>query len=308
MLRPRTQTALNTVQLTELWQQPGSVAERDLFFGPGGRALAPGPSAAYAFVKHKSAGKNPGYDVRDPEGRLWAVKLGEEAQSEVVASRILWAIGFHQPPTYYLDRWTLSGENASTQEDAGTQPEGRFRLESEDTPVVDEWSWYDNAFIGTRPFGGLIVAQLILNNWDLKTSNNKIYQVRDNNGATRRAHVVRDLGAALGLAKQFPLYKRLGIRDKQGSKNDLAGFEEQEFIEQVDGDDIEFGYYGIDSPLVDSVRPADVRWTCELLAQITDSQWQDAFRAGGYSAEERERYIHKIKAKIAQGLPLSSSM
>ena len=34
--------------------------------------------------------------------REWSLKLGPEAQSEVVASRLLWAIGFHQPPTYWL--------------------------------------------------------------------------------------------------------------------------------------------------------------------------------------------------------------
>ncbi len=35
----------------------------------------------------------PGYEVRGPDGRTWDVKLGAEAQSEVVASRVLWAIG-----------------------------------------------------------------------------------------------------------------------------------------------------------------------------------------------------------------------
>ena len=41
----------------------------------------------------------PGYDVRDTNGMVWSVKLGPEAQPEVVASHLLWSIGFHQPPT-----------------------------------------------------------------------------------------------------------------------------------------------------------------------------------------------------------------
>ena len=47
--------------------------------------------------------------MRDDTGLEWSVKLGPEAQSEVVSSRILWAIGFHQPPTYYVERWSLTG-------------------------------------------------------------------------------------------------------------------------------------------------------------------------------------------------------
>jgi len=41
------------------------------------------------------------------------------------------------------------------------------------------------------------------------------------------------------------------------------------------------------------------------LSRVTDSQWEDAFRAADYSPEERARYIRKIKAKIAEGLAVS---
>ena len=89
--------------ISELWQEPLHLASRDLFHGAGGPKLTP-PRVTYTCVERKTAGTNPGYDVRDPQGRLWSVKLGEEAQSEVTASRVLWAVGFHQPPTYYVDR------------------------------------------------------------------------------------------------------------------------------------------------------------------------------------------------------------
>ena len=56
---------------------------------------------------------------------------------------------------------------------------------------------------------------------------------------------------------------------------------------------------------MDLVRPADVRWTADLLHRITDQQWDDAFRAAGYSPEVRARFIRKIKAKIAEGLAVS---
>jgi hypothetical protein len=240
--------------------------------------------------------------VRDSAARLWSVKLGEEAQSEVTASRILWAIGFHQPAVYYVAQWTLSGE------DAGPQPAGRFRSNPSGVDTHDEWSWYDNPFMSTGPFRGLIVAQLILNNWDLKASNNKIYVTPDAAAGPRRQYIVRDLGASLGKAKQFSLLKSLGIRDKQGSKNDLAGFERQGFIKRVEGDRIVFDYRGLDSRLVRIITPADVIWTCELLARLSDQQWYDVFIAGGYGPDERDRYISKIKHKVAQGLALRTQM
>jgi hypothetical protein len=48
-----------------------------------------------------------------------------------------------------------------------------------------------------------------------------------------------------------------------------------------------------------------VRWTSERLNRITDTQWQDAFGAAGYTPEVRDRFIRKIKAKIAEGLSVS---
>jgi hypothetical protein len=46
---------------------------------------------------------------------------------------------------------------------------------------------------------------------------------------------------------------------------------------------------------------------CRTLAQLTDRQLGDAFRAGGYSADLAARFIRKIKVKIAQGLALSAA-
>jgi hypothetical protein len=47
---------------------------------------------------------------------------------------------------------------------------------------------------------------------------------------------------------------------------------------------------------------ADVRWICEKLQQLTDAQWQDAFRAGGYAPQTANRFIRRFKQKIEEGL------
>jgi hypothetical protein len=170
--------------------------------------------------------------------------------------------------------------------------------------VVDEWSWYENPFLDTRPFKGLVVINVLLNNWDWKTSNNKIYEVTAA-GATRRMYIVRDLGASLGKTAYPPLLSWLPMKQvKQGSRNDVEDFESQGFIKRVEGDRVEFFYRGIHDELIDTVSKADVVWATQLLARLSDDQWQDAFRAAGYSAHIAGRYITKIKAKIREGLAL----
>jgi hypothetical protein len=269
----------------------------------GGRQLAPPPEAAFAFVAEDTSGWSPGFDVRDASGMEWSVKLGPEAQSEVVSSRILWAIGFHQPPTYYVDRWSLTGAQS------GPQAPGRFRPDLPDREVVADWSWYENPFVGSRPYGGLIVANLILNSWDWKTSNNKIYELHEPVNGTRRRFVVRDVGASLGKTTYPTILKWFRLRGfGQGTRNDLADFEEQGFIRRVHEDGrIEFDYRGIYRDVIDTVTLEDIRWTCELMSRLSDRQWSDAFRAGGYDAQQTERFIAKIKSKIAQGLNVSGA-
>ena len=292
--RPSQQPATGVI--AELWQEPANLEVRDLFNGPGGVELTP-QSVTYSFVARKTSGKNPGYDVRDPQGRVWSVKLGEESQSEVTVSRVLWAVGFHQPPTYYVARWTLSGG------DVPEQPAGRFRPDVPGHDVAGDWSWYENPFIGSRPFAALVTVNLLLNNWDFKTVNNKIYMVTRGDGGKERRYVVRDVGGSLGKARQprflswFPF-----MRFHQGSKNNIDDFEAQGFVRAADGTTVDFDYRGIDDALVNSVTPADLRWTGELLSRLSERQWLDAFRAGGYTADESARYIRKIREKIAQAV------
>jgi hypothetical protein len=291
-----------TADIAELWQEPADLLERDLFYGPGGASLAPPPeNGTFEFVAFKTTGTNPGYDVKDATGRLWSVKLGVEAQSEVTASRILWAMGFPQPATYYVHQFTLTGT------DAGVKTNARFRTDIDRWRAAGEWSWYENPFVGTQPFRGLVVAQLVLNNWDMKTSNNRIYEATDASATPRRQFMVRDVGSSLGHSKQHRFFAMLGTRGAQGSKNNIDDFERQGFIENVSGDKVEFDYRGMNQALVDTVTPADVIWACERLAKIPDAHWQAAFKAGWYPQAEADRYVAKIKEKIAQGLALKTS-
>ena len=93
--------------MAELWIDPGS-APRDLFDGPRGalrEPLRPQADTRYDILTRDTSGFSITYHVRDEGGREWNVKIGPEAQTEVVSSRIVWALGYHELPSYFVERW-----------------------------------------------------------------------------------------------------------------------------------------------------------------------------------------------------------
>jgi hypothetical protein len=292
-VRPPKSGPPSAAKMAELWNDPVDVGERDLFGGPGGMHLAPDPTSAYAFKRRDTKGSSRGYHVHDPSGLEWAVKIGPEAQTEVVVSRLLWAAGYHQPPTYYVPQWQLEKDGTRT-----AQPPGRFRPQPPDLRKVGRWPWHANPFVGTRPYRGLLVLNMLVNNWDLKTSQNVLYALDREREGARHWYVIRDLGASLG---------RTPGRILDGTPNDLAGFEQQGFIAGVEGGHVRFDYRRPHTELLADITPADVRWACELLARLSPRQWNDAFRAGGYGPDESARYIRKMQAKIAEGRALAGT-
>ena len=283
------------VVAASLWEPPQGGHQRDLLNGPYGAQMAPDPRDTYTFVHRKMHGANPGLVVTDSHGRTWHVKQprysrGDEGPVEVTISRVLSAIGYHQPPNYYLPSFTMR-EGSHTHVVRG----GRFRLSDPSMKSVGEWYWKSNPFVGTQPYDGLLVVLLVFNSWDIKEPNNRVYDVQ-RNGHVERWYIVRDLGGALG--------EDTGLSPK---RNDLEKFERTRFIKGVSGGFVQFVYHGKDPELFDKrITPDDVRWACRLLADLDDRQWRDAFRAGGYGDLVSDRFIQKIHANIAQGLRLTN--
>lgn len=286
-MRSTAAKSLTSEELGELWIEPKDLPSRDLLAGPGGTDRAPDPKAQYTVTSIDATGYSPGYDAVDPQGRQWKVKLGDEVQSEIVASRVLWAIGFHQPATYFVGTLNLDGGKP---EDRGRA--ARLRLE-DGFKTESEWSWHLNPFVGTQPFKGLLVANLILNNWDLKPSQNRIYVVNEGVPGPSRRYIVQDLGASLGRTR-WPT----------GNRNNAAAFESQRLIERVGNGVVKFDYHARHKELFKDITPADVVWTCRLLARLTDEQWKDAFRAANYPELIAQRFITKLRSKIQEGLAL----
>ena len=288
----------------ELWQEPRDLQRRDLFYGVGGRDLVPNPRAHYQYKEADTTGASRGYKILDDRGMKWDVKLGEEVQPEIVVSRLLWAIGFHQPAVYYMPPgWTIEGAPGWLDLAEGKQNGARFRPDLPNQDVIGEWSWYDNPFVGTRAFKGLVLANLMLSNWDFKANNNRIYTVKPPIGDASRIFVVQDLGASLGIETPRLLHK-IRLRSLRGTKGRIEDFERSGFVRRVNGERVELEYNGMDPGLFDNITRADVRWLCGLFSRLSDRQLNDAFRAAGFAEELSDRYIRKIKEKVAQGAAL----
>lgn len=276
-------------QLAELWVAPSTA--RDLFWGVGGERLAPDPAATYTVTEVKRTGFSMGLTVVGPDKRKWSAKMPPEAPTEVVASRLLWGVGYHQPPIYYVGKW-----NAEGAPDKNPQLPARFRESKPDLHGLDSkdiWSYYKNPFVGTKELNGLLILQVMLGNSDLKDAQNALYTLTTPHEGASRWYVARDLGQSFG---------RTGVIE--APRGDVKVFEETPFIKGMAGQYVRFEYRGRHGRLVDRMTPADVRWICERLQRLTDRQWQDAFRAGGYAPEIANRFIRRFKQKIEEGMAI----
>lgn len=290
-VRTTPEGANSHAKLTELWDAPEP--GRNLYWGVGGQALAPDPHAKYRVVEVKTTGFSGGLTVEDSDGRKWSAKFPPEAPTEVVASRILWGVGFHQPPEYYVGDWSADGAP-----DPNPQLPARFR-ESKPKELhgldatKENWSYYHNPFVGTREMNGLLVLQVMLGNSDLKDQQNFLYTLKEPFEGAKRWYVARDLGQSFGRTGVF-----------EAPRGDVKIFEDTPFIHGVEGPYVRFEYHGRHRVLFDRITPADVKWICAQLQALTDAQWQDAFRAGGYAPEIADRFIRRMKQKIDEGLAL----
>jgi hypothetical protein len=279
-----------------LWEPPVDLASRDLFHGSWGEEHAPDPFAVYTLVEHKHTGTNPGMTVVDDRGRQWSVKQapasGEppEGPIEVVLSRVLDAIGYHQPPVYFMPSFIY-------RDDWGTRVEGggRFRLKHKSLKDRGEWSWQRNPFVGTQPYQGLLVTLLLFNSSDLKNANNTLYEHRSGDLA-EPWFVVRDLGTALGQTGRWA-----------PRRGNAALFAASPFITGTSGGMVEFGYRGYHQELLrDRISVADVRWAARLLSGLSEQQWREAFLAGGFSPAAAQPFMEAIQSRIAQAAGLGS--
>jgi hypothetical protein len=261
-----------------LWERPNDIASRDLYLGPGGAAMRP-YLRNITFIKEEKGGYSKKYRVKDGVGREWVVKVGNEAQSETSAVRLLYGLGYSTEVNYLVPRVTIPGK--------GTFTNARFEARPEGLKRAGEWKWKQNPFVGTPQLQGLKILMAMINNWDLKDSNNVI--LKDGN---ELHYAISDLGATFGHASTTPILWRI-----TRSRNNPVNYAKSNFFEKVKGDRVVLHFGGKNRGLMKDIRIQDAQWIGSLLSQLSDRQIRDAFRAANYTpgqinlltAEVRER-------------------
>jgi hypothetical protein len=298
-----------------LWEDAVNIASRDLYNGARGKEDTPGAGTVFTFEKEDLDGTNPKYLVRDDKGTKWKVKLGDEARPEPVASRIVWAAGYFVDENYFLPKIRVENIPADLKRGRkligpdGTMTGVRLKLESKkDRKKIGTWDWKTSPFAGTRELNGMRVMMALINNWDLKDVNNGVFEVKGSNGP-EMIYEVTDLGASFG-SPRFDT-------DYAHDKGDLKAYRKSAFIENIRDSEVDFGVPGKPSlPVIFNpaqfvkrqdltwigkhIPRADARWVGELLSKLSANQIEDAFRAGGYTAQEANEFTTIVQARIAQ--------
>lgn len=319
-----------------LWHDPGKISSLDLAFGSGGKEHAPRVNATYSFVKEDLGGSSTKIFVKDDRGVEWLVKVGDEARSETAATRFLWAMGYFTDEDYFVEELHVEGiaklhrHSKSVHQD-GTVTNARLKRSLKAQKKLATWAWADNPFVGSKELNGLRVLMALINNWDLKTVNNKIYGAKQDKeaSATNNQHenfdevessadanvnedhvhyVVSDLGASFGRTGAF--FSR--------SKGNLKDFAKDPFIRAATPQTVDFvmrtkpaGFVRAFKPdyarkrsemaaVVHQVPRAHAKWIGSQLARLTPEQIRSAFRAAGFAPEEIDGYTKVLTERIAE--------
>jgi hypothetical protein len=295
-----------------LWRDPGDTASRDLFYGPGGQADQ--PHGRFAFVEEDLDGSNPKFVVRDEDGVKWKVKLGIEARPETAASRLVWAVGYFTNEDYFVPELKVDNLPAHLHRGGkyvsadGMVRNARLKRYLKDEKKIGDWAWDDNPFSGTRELNGLRTLMGLINNWDLKDSNNSVYETQTSEGP-ERIYMISDLGASFGEGRLvWPLKK---------SRGDLTKYEHSKFITAEQDGDVDLGSprrswfafwfehseYKMRVRLVhlgQDIPEQDALWLGHLMSRLSHAQICDAFRAAGYSPDEVEGFAGVVEKRIAE--------
>jgi hypothetical protein len=265
-----------------MWERPSDISSRNLFLGPGGANMRP-DLRRITFLREEKGGYSKKYRVRDGSGREWVVKIGKEAQSETSAIRLLWGVGYLTEVNYLVPRVTIPGK--------GTFTNVRFEARPENWERVGEWKWKKNPFVGTPEYQGLKIMMALINNWDLKDSNNVIVQTGRNGNAELR-YIISDLGATFGHASTTPIFWRF-----TRSRNNPSKYVKTKFLEKVKGDRVVLHFGGKNRGLMKNLTVRDALWLSTWLSQLSDQQLRDAFRAANYRPDQINMLARAVRER-----------
>src|SRR5215208_2109047 len=273
-----------------LWREPADISSRNLLLGPGGEEMKPDMKQV-VWEETMPEGYSVKWRVRDASGKKWVVKVGNEAQPETVATRLVWAAGYPTEVNYLVPCVQIVNAPKPRKKVERCEGKGyanvRFEARPDDHQRLEEWSWSKNPFTGTKEFAGFVVLMGLLNNWDLKDSNNKVIYAPGEGGGELR-YVVSDLGATFGKTGNFITH----------SRNEPEKYVKTGFVDKVEGGFVRFDYDGKNGGLFDAVTVEQARWIGDILSRLSEEQIKDAFRAANYKPEEIEALAQEVMGRI----------
>jgi hypothetical protein len=270
-----------------LWRDPKDINRRNLYLGPGGEAMKPDLSHV-TLIKKEKGGYSTKYRVRDAQGREWVMKVGKEAQSETAASRLLWGVGYNTDVNYLVPSVQVDGlKKPLTNVRFSARPKGIKR--------VDGFKWSDNPFVGSRELQGLKVMMALMNNWDIKDSNNKILVVPGKNGQKELQYEVHDLGASFGKVSHLPRFLQF-----KPDRNDPVAYARSHLVDKVKDGQVRLHYSVKRSDLFKGISVSDARWAGGLLGHLSQKQIADAFRSANYSPEQVRLMTEAVAKRVAE--------
>ncbi len=280
-----------------LWRDPGDTHERDLLLGPGGESMRPDLSQVTLIEKEKG-GYSTKYRVRDASGHEWSAKIGKEAQSETAASRLLWGIGYFTDINYLIPSVRVEGLKK-------TLTNVRFSARPKDIKRLDGFAWSNNPFVGSREFQGLKVMMALINNWDIKDSNNKIIVVSGKNGENELQYEVHDLGGTFGKISHLPRFLQF-----KPDRNNPTAYARSHLVDKVKDGRVDFHYSVKRKNLFKNISVEDARWIGDQLSRLSDQQIEDAFRSANYTPEQVRIMTAAVRKRVAElnALPQGSSL
>jgi len=262
-----------------MWREPTDIESRNLLLGAGGEAMKPDISSV-TFIEQKTGGYSTKYLVRDAAGNEWVAKIGKEAQPDTAANRLLWAVGYETEVAYLVPSLNIIGK--------GTLENVRLEARPKDVKRTGEWRWEDNPFKGKPEMQGLKIMMALVNNWDMKDSNNEILAIKGQTTDGELRYIVSDLGGTFGKTGGFI----------SRSRNKPSDYVKAEFVKAVKGDLIDFNYGGKNQKLFEDLTVQDAKWIAGWLSRLSDEQIKDAFRAANYKPEEVESLASAVRERI----------
>lgn len=142
----------------------------------------------------------------------------------------------------------------------------------------------------------------LLNNWDLAPDNNSVCEVDG-----RREFLVSEVGATFGKTGNYFTRSKSRLRDYERSK--FIQHETPDYVDPVMHSRpffmsaLRVHYYSRRTKweeITKHIPHADAKWQGEQLAQLSDSQIRDSFRAAGYRPEQVDGYARTVENRIRE--------